>query len=179
MHARSPPAVTDPVTADLAATATADTAGLSSAEAALRLARYGPNAVTEERLHPAWQVLRHFRSQAADRLGAVASLLPYRTNREVASCEASPSFELASSANNSAVGCCQKSLLVIGRIPRATCRFTTGSDYRCNGAEAALRWVKPSVLREGCNVERIPASWPRTASPGSPLPALKTTGRSK
>jgi len=60
MQARGPPAATDAATADLAATASGDTGGLSSAEAARRLARYGPNAVTEERLHPAWQAMRHF-----------------------------------------------------------------------------------------------------------------------
>jgi H+-transporting ATPase len=34
--------------------------GLSSEEAARRLAQFGPNAVVEERVHPAVQVLRHF-----------------------------------------------------------------------------------------------------------------------
>jgi H+-transporting ATPase len=50
----------DAATADMAATAAAVAAGLSSAEAASRLARFGPNAVAEDRRHPAWQVLRHF-----------------------------------------------------------------------------------------------------------------------
>ena len=34
--------------------------GLSSAEAARRLAEFGPNAVVEERIHPAARVVRHF-----------------------------------------------------------------------------------------------------------------------
>jgi H+-transporting ATPase len=42
------------------ATTTPVAGGLSSAEAARLLAQFGPNAVVEERLHPALQVLRHF-----------------------------------------------------------------------------------------------------------------------
>src|SRR5579863_2953719 len=45
--------------ADRAAAATAVGPGLAAAEAAHRLAQYGANAVREERLHPAAQVLRH------------------------------------------------------------------------------------------------------------------------
>jgi Cation transporter/ATPase, N-terminus len=35
-------------------------AGLTSAEAARRLAEFGPNAVVEERVHPLVQAARHF-----------------------------------------------------------------------------------------------------------------------
>jgi H+-transporting ATPase len=34
--------------------------GLTSAEAARRLAEFGPNAIVEERVHPLVQVARHF-----------------------------------------------------------------------------------------------------------------------
>ena len=47
-------------TGDLAATASAVAAGLSSAEAARRLAHFGPNAVAEEQEHRVRRVLRHF-----------------------------------------------------------------------------------------------------------------------
>jgi H+-transporting ATPase len=48
--------------------------GLSSAEAARRLAEFGPNAVAEQHVHPAVRVLRHFWSPVPWMLEATVAL---------------------------------------------------------------------------------------------------------
>ncbi|HVX78421.1 MAG TPA: HAD-IC family P-type ATPase [Bradyrhizobium sp.] len=54
--------------------ATADTSGLSSAEATRRLAEFGPNAVVEEKEQPIKRVLRHFWSPVPWMLEATVAL---------------------------------------------------------------------------------------------------------
>ncbi len=61
--------------ADPAASASAVGPGLSAGEAARRLAQFGPNALAEERAHPAWQMLRHFWSPVPWMLEATIVLL--------------------------------------------------------------------------------------------------------
>ena len=48
--------------------------GLTAAEASRRLAQFGPNAVAEPRMHPLWQVLRHFWSPVPWMLEATIAL---------------------------------------------------------------------------------------------------------
>src|SRR5579872_7075652 len=48
--------------------------GLTEAEAARRLAQFGPNAVVESRAHPLWRVLRHFWSPVPWMLEATIAL---------------------------------------------------------------------------------------------------------
>jgi len=59
-----------------AITAASVPAGLSSAEAARRLAEFGPNSVVEERIHPLTQIARHFWAPVPWMLEAAIAFIP-------------------------------------------------------------------------------------------------------